>query len=112
MIMRPDRFRTYIRASAWLAVAALAVLFLVPGEIRPHALATGQREHFFAYGVTGSLVAVSFARPRTRLQWWFALTMLAGVFEVMQIFIPGRSPSPYDALASSAGFAERVTTSC
>jgi len=103
--MRRERLKAYIRASVWLAVAALAVLSLVPGEIRPHVLATGRLEHFVAYGLTGSLAAVGYARVSTRLWWWLALTMLAGAFEVIQNFIPGRSPSPFDALASSAGLA-------
>jgi hypothetical protein len=93
------------RLAAWVAVVMLGVLSIVPGEWRPHTVMPGRMEHFAAYGLTGVAIAVGYARASIRIYWWFALTAAAATFEVVQAFVPQRSPSPYDALASSVGLA-------
>ena len=63
----------------------------------------GEFEHFFAYGGTGFLLALGYLGWRQRLVAWIGLAAASGVFEILQNFIPGRSPSLFDALASSGG---------
>lgn len=100
--------RDYGRIATWLAVLILAVLSLIPGELRPHTFMPGRLEHFTAYGLTGCAIAIGYPRHRIRWIWWVALTIAALAFEYLQSLIPDRSPSLYDALASSAGLAVGV----
>jgi VanZ family protein len=60
-------------------------------------------EHFVAYAGTGFFFALSYYGLRERLLVWFGLAVASGVFEILQNFVPGRSPSPLDALASTSG---------
>ena len=96
--------REELRVSfAFACIAAIAVLSLVPGAERPHTGAPGRVEHFVAYGGTGFLLALGYLGWRQRLVAWIGLAGVSGVFEILQNFIPGRSPSLFDALASSGG---------
>ena len=96
------------RIATWLAVLILAVLSLVPGELRPHTFMPGRLEHFMAYGLTGCAIAIGYPTHRIRWIWWVALTLTALAFEYLQSLIPDRSPSIYDALASYTGLAVGV----
>ena len=80
-----------------------SILSLVPGAERPHTGAPGRAEHFVAYGGTGFLLALGYLGWRQRLVAWIGLAAASGVFEILQNFIPGRSPSLFDALASTGG---------
>ena len=80
-----------------------SLLSLVPGAERPHTGAPGRAEHFVAYGGTGFLLALGYLGWRQRLVAWIGLAAASGVFEILQNFVPGRSPSLFDALASTGG---------
>lgn len=67
--------------------------FLMLGDKSAHMLA------FLAAGLTVSLAARSVIWPV------FALSGMAGIVEVMQIFVPGRSASTSDFAASLVGVA-------
>ena len=93
-----------MRTLAWACVLAIAVLSLLPGTLRPHTtVLPGVAEHFIAYAGTGFFFALSYCGLRERLFAWIALAIASGVFEILQNFVPGRSPSPLDALASTSG---------
>ena len=100
---RASRARRIARVLAFACIAAIAVLSLVPGAERPHTGMPGRAEHFVAYGGTGFLLALGYLGWRQRLIAWIGLAAASGVFEILQNFIPGRSPSLFDALASSGG---------
>jgi hypothetical protein len=89
----------------WLspaAVAALTILSLVPGEDRPHTGVSGNLEHLAAYAITAGLIATGF--PAWPVAWILAgLSAASATFEVLQIWIPGRSPTAENWAASSAG---------
>jgi VanZ family protein len=91
------------RVLAWICVAAITVLSLVPGAFRPHTFLPGRIEHFVAYAGTGFFFALGYLDARLRLFAWLGLAIASGVFEILQDFVPGRSPSPLDALASTGG---------
>lgn len=91
------------RVIACICIVAIAILSLLPGQSRPHTGLPGQAEHFIAYAGTGFFLAVGYYDSRQRLFGWLALVVASGVFEVLQNFVPGRSPSVFDALASSSG---------
>jgi VanZ family protein len=83
----------------------IAVLSLVPGDARPHTDLPGRAEHFIAYAGTGLLFALGYYALRQRMLGLIGLAIASGAFEVLQNFVPGRSPSPLDALASTCGAA-------
>ena len=103
--MSQRHFEALARLAAWIGVAALIVLSLVPGQYRPHTPFPGQVDHFMAYALAGAAAALGYPRPRSRIWWQIALTAFACAAEILQHWIPGRSPSPLDAIASSAGLA-------
>ncbi len=100
---RASRARRIARVLAFACIAAIAVLSLLPGAERPHTGAPGRAEHFIAYGGTGLLLALGYLGGRQRLVAWIGLAAASGLFEILQNFIPGRSPSLFDALAGAGG---------
>jgi VanZ family protein len=92
-----------VRTLAWVCVLAIAVLSLLPGEERPHTGLPGRLEHAMAYAGTGFLFWFGYCEPRHRFMIWIGLAIASGVFEALQNFVPGRSPSIFDALASTLG---------
>jgi VanZ family protein len=100
---RASRARKVARVLAFACIAAIAVLSLLPGAERPHTGAPGRAEHFIAYGATGFLLALGYLGRRQRRVAWIGLAAASGVFEILQNFIPGRSPSLFDALTSAGG---------
>lgn len=91
------------RPLAWISLLAIALLSLVPGDLRPHTLLPGQAEHFIAYAGAGFLLALGYRSSRERWAGWLGMTGASIVFEFLQSFSPGRSPRVVDALASIAG---------
>lgn len=91
------------RLIAFASIAAIAGLSLAPGGLRPPTELPGRAEHFIAYAGAGFFLALSYFGWRQRLVTWSMLALASGVFEMLQNFIPGRSPSLLDAVASSGG---------
>lgn len=92
------------RILAWACLIAIATLSLVPGELRPHSfLPAVLSDHFVAYAPAGFFLALGYPSSRQRLFAWISLAIASGVFELLQNLVPGRSPSPVDALASTGG---------
>jgi hypothetical protein len=91
------------RLVAWPAVAAIIVLSVVPGSVRPHVLGNDRVEHFVAYLVVGSLFAIGYVRPLQLLSSGVMLTICAGALELTQLLIPGRLASPRDFIVSVTG---------
>jgi VanZ family protein len=87
----------------WLSLSTIVVLSLLPGQHRPHTGAPGQVEHFIAYLGAGLFVAVRHQALRSRLVLWVGVASLSCLLELLQQFVPGRVPNPFDALASSSG---------
>jgi hypothetical protein len=96
-------FSKIARPIAWAGAVLLAILSLVPGEFRPHTFLPGRAEHFVAYAVTGFFFVLGYREARQRALAWLGLALASGLIEILQAFIPGRSPSSLDALASTAG---------
>ena len=90
-------------ALAGLGCVALVVwLSWIPREWEVRTGLAGQIEHVIAYAGTGVLLAFGFGPARA---WRIGalLVLLAGVLEVGQIWIPGRTAQVIDFPASSAG---------
>jgi VanZ family protein len=101
-LFRSKRRELY-RLALGSCLVAIIVLSLVPGEARPHTGAPGEFEHFMAYMGTGLFIAARYRSLRPRLILWAATAALSFVLEFVQIFVPGREPDIFDALASSSG---------
>lgn len=98
----------FVNRHFWVILAAsgcllIAILSLVPGYLRPHTGAPGGVEHFFAYMMVAGAFARGLRTDRSILVMVGGLMLAAGVFEVLQIDIPGRSPGLTGFLSSSLG---------
>ncbi len=92
-----------LQIGGWLALAAIAILSLAPGELRPHVVASNHVEHAAAYFGAAALFA-SLCDERRRLLWsGLALTAYGGCLEIAQLWVPGRVANMGDFAASAAG---------
>jgi hypothetical protein len=55
-------FQKFLQLADWGAVATIAVLSLVPGDLRPHTEAPGYLEHVAAYFITAILLSLGYLR--------------------------------------------------
>jgi hypothetical protein len=91
------------RIAGWAGIAAITILSLVPGSERPHTGLPGQAEHFAAYACTGFALSLAYRSLRERLIFWFGFATASGVFEILQIWIPGRRCEIEDVVVSTFG---------
>lgn len=99
----PDTFAWIVRLAriaACLGVIAIIIVSLVPGELRPSIGIANAMEHVIAYLVVGALLMVS---RRAHWRSILGLIVLAGVMELAQTSIPGRSCDVIDFVAGSSG---------
>jgi VanZ family protein len=90
---------------AWIAVIALAVLSLVPGEFRPHFTTSHYNiEHFAAYFLTSAVFALAHQGTiQSGLPIVFFLVIYAALLETAQHWIPGREARFTDFIAGTLG---------
>jgi len=105
---RCSAMREFLNRHFWVILAAsgcvlIAILSLVPGYLRPHTGAPGGAEHFAAYMMVAGAFAMGLRSERSVLLMAAGLMLAAGLFEVLQIEIPGRSPGLTGFLSSSLG---------
>ena len=95
-------FQKFLQLAAWGAVATIAVLSLVPGDLRPHTEAPGYLEHVAAYFITAILLSLGYLRwsPIVIIA---PLSIYAASLEIAQLYIPGRNSSVWDWFAGSSG---------
>ena len=93
--------RIALRIAAWLCLALLAFLALIPGDLQIRTPAPGLLEHVVAYLGTTLLFALGYPGMKYRIT--AMLIIYAGVLEAMQSFSPGRHPTELDASASVVG---------
>ena len=99
------------RIAGLLAVAAITIFSLVPGEARPHVLWPGSIEHVAAYFGAASLLCLGFPDSKPAAQRAFTpalsigclLTAYGGALEIAQLFVPGRGPGMMDWGADALG---------
>lgn len=101
--MTPHWVKPCIKLGGWLAILTIAVLSLVPGEIRPHTLSISQLEHVIAYAITGALLAAGYPILSQRIIIVVGLTCYAGILEIIQLWVPGRTSKVIDLVAGSSG---------
>lgn len=89
------------RIGAWLAVATIIVLSVVPSHMRPVVLGNDYAEHFTAYLIAGGLFAIG--SQLSALSSGALLAISAGSLELVQLWIPGRFASAGDFAAGAIG---------
>ena len=95
-------FWTLARWAAIASMLAITVLSTLPGTLRPHTGYSGNVEHFIAYA--GAAVLIQLGLPKLR-RWRevILLSVASAIFEVLQIWIPGRGSGVDNWAASTAG---------
>jgi VanZ family protein len=81
----------------------IVALSLLPAQTRPHTGVGGEYEHWVAYALVGGALAAGYSTTRAWLFAGLALTGTAAILELLQNFIPGRTPELVGFLASSLG---------
>ncbi len=104
-LIKADLLRRFSAVAGWLGVLIIAVLSLVPGDLRPHTILPGPLEHMLAYALTGAALGFGYRHLGSRLLCLGGLSFGSVVFEILQADVPGRSSSAVDVLASSSGVA-------
>lgn len=95
--------RLAARVAGALAIPLIIWLSLIPGNMQTRTPLPKQGEHFIAYVLTAACIGLLMERSHARLRLATALTLLAGVLEIGQAFIPGRTPGLGDFVASASG---------
>jgi hypothetical protein len=95
--------RAFLRLLGWTAILAIAVLSLVPGELRPHTGASGYFEHFTAYFLTAMVLTLAYRGRVAAVALFACLVIYAGALETGQLWIPGREARIADFATSSLG---------
>ncbi|KQP60696.1 hypothetical protein ASF41_22925 [Methylobacterium sp. Leaf111] len=95
-------FLKTLKAIGWLCVGLLVWLSWIPANLEIRTGMAGQIEHAIAYCGTGAIVAFGYQEPR---RWRIAagLVVLAGILEIGQLWVPGRTSKFIDFAASSGG---------
>jgi VanZ family protein len=92
-----------IRVGGWLAVLAIIVLSVVPGQLRPDVMGEKHIEHLAAYFGAAALLAGGYPRRSQLILICVFLPACSGVLEIIQLWIEGRSSSLADFAVSSLG---------
>ena len=90
-------------ALGYLGSGLIVALSLAPASLRPHSVFGGYFEHWIAYALVGAALGLGYRTIRLQLFALLALTAGAATLEVLQTFIPGRSPEVAGFVASSLG---------
>jgi VanZ family protein len=98
----PERLKRATRIAAWLAIAALAVVSLLPASLLVRTELGGGMEHMLAYLGTALLTALAYDE-RGSVRPLALLLAYAAVLEYLQRFSPGRHSQLNDFLFSAAG---------
>jgi VanZ family protein len=90
------------QVGAWLCLAAIGVLSLVP-SLRPVTFLPHIAQHFAIFTLAG--LAIKLGYPNRTTQHMAGLTLFAAAIELAQFYAPGRRISDFvvDALAACAG---------
>jgi VanZ family protein len=92
-----------IRSIAWMAILAIVMLSVVPGDMRPQVMSDKHFEHLAAYVITGILFALAYSQVRSIIFFGVLLTICAAMLEIAQLAIIGRTSSLSDFVAGSVG---------
>lgn len=98
----PSDLRRFAGMAGLACLPVLVWLSWIPKDWELRTGAVGQLEHLAAYAGTAGLLGLGFPRaPAWRLV--LGLGLLAGILEIGQIWVPGRTAQVIDFAASAGG---------
>lgn len=109
---RLELMAVQLRLAGWAAIVAIAVVSLVPGQLRPHVLSANTSEHFLAYLAVGALLAVAYQGHASAILIGLCLMAYAALLEIGQLFVPERGASVVHFAWSSFGAWCGVALAC
>jgi VanZ family protein len=89
------------QAAAWIAIAAITLLSVVPPSFRPTTSVPRKMEHLLIFGIAG--LALSLAYRASPLYQIIGMIVFAGALEVAQYWIPGRHARMSDFVINAIG---------
>lgn len=89
-----------LRLLAWLSLAALFVVSVVPAVDRPVLIPEHELEHALAFALAGALVSAAYRVSLSVLLG--GLVLFAGSIEFVQIFVPTRHARLSDLMVDAA----------
>ena len=90
------------RGAFFVALVAILILSLTPGDSLPGVGVSDKIQHLTAYAVLGALAILGYRKtPWTRVA--LALIVLGASVELAQSFVPGRHSEWLDGLANAIG---------
>ena len=106
--------RLVIRSAAWLSIAIVLLVTIVPIGLRPTTGFSPNIERFCVMAAVGALFAAAY--PKKLWLIVLALSLAAAIFEPLQFIAAGRHPSLRDvefkslgaAIGAAAGYAVAV----
>ncbi len=101
-LMVDRRVTAVVTVAAVCSWLTLTIISLVPGSERPHTGMSGNAEHMLAYFLASLVTRLAFRHTASRWQL-VAFSAASALFEVCQIWIPGRHAGVDNWAASSAG---------
>jgi VanZ family protein len=102
-VIDQKQIRLFARLIGSLAIVAIAVLSLVPGNMRPHTSAPPRLEHIAAYLLTAGLLSYGYGNHRNPAIIALCLSFYSAALEIAQIYVPGRHADLMDVAAGSTG---------
>ena len=91
------------RVAGLVGVLMIIILSLLPGGFVPESGIPDRLDHLIAYAGTGAALAVGWRSISQRLLIVVGLLMAGILLELGQLWMPGRSCDPLDAISSALG---------
>ena len=96
--------KIFARSAAFLALLAIGVLSLLPGDARPDLSPfPGQVQHVVAYAVATVFLVAAFSEKISAFRIVALLTAYGSVLEIGQLWVPGRTARLTDIGADLLG---------
>lgn len=90
-------------ATGYIGFAMIVMLSLAPAAARPHSGYGGEYEHLLAYALVGAAFGMGYRTTKWQVVSALALSAAAGILELLQSLIPGRSAEVSGFLISALG---------
>lgn len=100
---RTDLARSLWLAAGYVGLAMIVMLSLAPAAARPHSGYGGEYEHLLAYALVGFAFGMGCRTTKWQLVSGLALSSASAILELLQTFVPGRTPEITGFATSSLG---------
>ena len=86
-----------------LGLGLIVLVSVIPGSLRPHTSMSGYAEHFAAYAIVATCLALGWRSPLIHAAIVISSFNIGNILEAAQLLIPDRSADTTSALFSGAG---------